>query len=213
MNEEWKPVVGYEGLYEVSSFGRVRSLGRSTTFKIRSKIATCYYPPKILKQVYAFDNYLKVGLTTKNRVLKTVSVHRLVAEAFLPNPSNKTQVNHKNGVKDDNRVDNLEWCSPKENTIHAHRTGLCGINGMSKPLAKLDENGNILQVYESSRQATIDIGKGSRNSNICKVCRRGYGSCGGFGWKWISFDEFFALRKSRNNSLLVTNSACISVDT
>ena len=65
---------------------------------------------------------------------------------------------------------------------------------MSKPVAKLDENGKILQVFESARQGELSLGHGGRSSNLSKVCRRGYGYCGGFQWKWISFDEYFALK-------------------
>lgn len=110
MNEEiWKDVVGYEGLYLISSNGNVKSISRrGATGKIL----------KLNKRRYA-----RVVLT-KSCIQHTLSVHRIVATAFITNPSNKPQVNHKDGNKLNNSVSNLEWSTPSENTIHALRTGL-----------------------------------------------------------------------------------------
>ncbi len=191
--EEWKSVKGYEGLYEVSSEGRIRSLGKYFTECHYGKEIVKYSEPRFPKVVYDKNGYCKIGLI-KDKKNTQYRLHILVAQAFIANPDNKPQVNHINGIKTDNRVENLEWCTPKENTIHAHKTGLCGINGASKPVAKLDEEGNILQVFESARQAELSLGKNGKGSNLAKVCRKGYGHCRGFKWKWISREEYFSLK-------------------
>lgn len=106
--EEWKPVCGYEGFYEVSTEGRVRSLPRATT------------NGGILKPIYSKDGYASVHLSREGHD-KIKRINRLVAEAFIPNPENKPEVNHINGVRDDNRLCNLEWATTSENNLHACR--------------------------------------------------------------------------------------------
>ena len=121
--EVWRDVVGYEGFYQVSSYGRVKSLrGRKEKFLSIDINNACY---------------AKV-LLSKNGQSKTLLVHRLVAAAFIPNVDNKPQVNHKNGNKFDNRVENLEWVTCSENTQHAYNMGLAKtLRGVNNGAAKL----------------------------------------------------------------------------
>lgn len=111
--EIWKDIEHYEGLYQVSSLGRIKSLRVYTKIINKEVIKT---EPIILKQGSDKDGYKLVGLT-KNNIRKNKKVHRLVAQYFIPNPENKPTVNHKNKIKYDNRVNNLEWDSYRDNNI------------------------------------------------------------------------------------------------
>jgi hypothetical protein len=117
--EIWKPVVGFEGLYEVSNLGNVRSLD-----SIRNRGGTkCKYKGKVLKQHIKNIGYKSLTISA-NGIYKKPLVHRLVAEAFIPNHENKPHVNHIDGDKTNNSVENLEWCSQLENNEHALKNGL-----------------------------------------------------------------------------------------
>ena len=111
--EEWRDVVGFEGVYQVSSAGRVRSLTR--------RVYNHMMRGRVLKQARKANGYMQLSLSANGVKLKHVYVHRLVACAFLPNPNNLPDVNHINHNKQDNRVDNLEWVTRSENILHARR--------------------------------------------------------------------------------------------
>lgn len=114
--EIWKPVVGYEGLYEVSNTGKVRSLERITSVGRRGI-------GKELRQYILPCGYLDVSLSNEGKI-RHKRVHRLVADAFCENPDGKDEVNHKDGNKQNNAACNLEWCTKSENMIHAYQKGL-----------------------------------------------------------------------------------------
>lgn len=116
--EIWKPIEGYEGIYEVSNTGKVRSLDRKSYCEKWPNGR--YERGRELYLNLMKDGYILVSLN-KNSETQWRKVHRLVAEAFIPNPESKRCVNHKNGIKSDNRVENLEWVTASENMKHAYR--------------------------------------------------------------------------------------------
>lgn len=129
-NEIWKPVKDFEGIYEVSNMGRVKSLPR------KGSGGRDY--PKIMAGGLS-NGYHSLTLCNKGK-MKISQVHRLVAFAFIPNPENKKEVNHINCVKTDNRLENLEWVTPSENILHGLRNGIMNTaKGSQKKNAKFTE--------------------------------------------------------------------------
>ena len=120
INERWEDIKGYEGLYQISDMGRVKSLDRISS---RETTGDIYNQGKILKFNITPKGYCRIQLTS-NGVNKNFMVHQLVAQAFIPNDCiTRTMVNHKNGIKTCNIVNNLEWCTSSENLIHAYDCG------------------------------------------------------------------------------------------
>ena len=129
MKEIWKAVSGFEGLYEVSNIGNVRSLDRTVTRK--DGVVVSFKGKQLLPRLN-HDGYLQVQISKCNKC-KTVKVHRLVADAFMPNPLSLPEINHKDENKTNNAVTNLEWCSHKYNSCYGTRGERIG-EKISKPL-------------------------------------------------------------------------------
>lgn len=165
-NEIWIPIPEFETLYEVSNLGRIKSLDRIITVKLKSSIYTRISKGKILKQTPDKDGYLMVGLHLKGHTT-TKKVHRLVCYAFHPNPENKPQVNHKDGIKSNNFDDNLEWSTDVENKKHANENGLSRyLTGKNHPLHGTNGN-NCRKVIDTKSGEVFDsIKKAALANNI-----------------------------------------------
>lgn len=131
--ELWVDIIGYNGEYQLSNKGRIRSPERITIMKNGRKRPLPYREQTVFINT---RGYLAVGLS-KNKKQRQWLLHRLMAIHFIPNPDNKPEVNHKNGIKTDASIGNLEWCTKSENTIHAFATGLMDIHGEKHTHSKL----------------------------------------------------------------------------
>lgn len=180
MQEIWKPIMGYEDRYQISNRGNVKSLSRVD--KLNRPI-----DEKLLTLVVNAHGYSQVALHKNGR--KTIKVHRLVAEHFIPNLDNKPCINHINGVKTDNRVENLEWCTPSENQKHRFRV-LGHKNKMSDENKKqliLAHNKRVLCVelnkeFDSAKNASLWMGKHEKTISYC-ICNNK--KCGGYTWRYV----------------------------
>lgn len=202
-NEIWKPIKGYEGLYEISNFGRVKRLPKWTraTYPFLLK-------EKIMSLSHDKNGYAVLILTNAEGHKKMEKVHRLVAIAFIDNVFNYDQVNHKNEIKDDNCVSNLEWCDAKYNSnygtrlkrISLARIGRTLTEGeklahrkASKPIVAISLLDSTIKVYCSSYDAQKD---GFLRSNIRRCCQKRFNKPNNNiykGFRWYFKDQWDAL--------------------
>lgn len=161
--ETWKDIKDYEGLYQVSDYGRVKSLPRQGT---QTK------EERILKPEKTKKGYLQVHLC-KNGKVKVFRVNRLVAIAFVPNPENKPEVNHKDTNKENNHASNLEWNTRSENQLHAYKTGiqrpkLSKDNILSKKVLQYDLEGNFIKEWNCTKDIQRELN--IKNQYISACC-------------------------------------------
>ena len=180
--EEWRDIEGFEGCYAVSNYGRVKSLSRDLPHKLHG---TWHISERLLKQNTTgpgTTKYLAVMLHTGGGKMESHKVHRMVAEAFIPKVEGKEFINHIDGVKTNNRADNLEWCTPKENSVHAWKTGLCEESAIRK-MRKVQnvETGEIFRSISEAEKA-YHVAPGA----IGHAVRNGKLSCG-FHWKYMEW--------------------------
>lgn len=181
--EHWKSIPQYEGLYEVSDKGNVRSIAQYTrhhTVVPRSKA-------RMLKAELTHDGYVRVSLS-KHGQQKHFSVHRLVALAFIQNHDNLPQVNHKDENPQNNSADNLEWCTGKQNCNYGRhcqriKERLNGKHHLARPVARLDRDGDTIEIYKSINEAARQMGV--RRENISRCCNGRYSLSCGYAWKYV----------------------------
>ena len=165
--ERWADIEGYEGTYQVSSLGRIRGLPR----KVSNHTGYIQLGVRYINGHPITKGYIQVLLSFPKRKLKLI--HVLVAKAFIPNPDGYPQVNHINGIKSDNRVENLEWCNNSMNQIHAYKMGLNkhseNAGRPKRPVRLVDKRGKVLR-FPSVAEAAIFL-KETSNSNLISVLK------------------------------------------
>lgn len=174
MEEIWKDIKDFEGLYQISNFGKVKNSRTN----------------RILKNKKDKDGYLYVILSKKSKI-KALKIHRLVGMAFILNIKNKPQINHIDGNKENNNVENLEWCTHEENMKHAWKNNLMPIiekgkySKKSKIIYQIEPSNNeIVNIFYGNRD--VERKTGYDHSSISKSCnnKKGYEKCYGYIWKY-----------------------------
>jgi len=191
--EIWRGVKGYEEIYQVSNFGRVKSINRTLLDGRERK-------EQLLATHENRHGYIGIYLKVAE---SNFLVHRMVATAFIPNPKNKPQVNHKNGIKKDNRSKNLEWATKKENSEHAIRTGLRPPtpkgednplfskynNHFSKTVLQIDsKTGKVIKEWPSAHEVKRVLGFCNKAISLCALNKKRK-TANGFNWKYKTNDN------------------------
>lgn len=181
MKEIWKDIKNYEGFYQISNLGNVRSLDRIKKSKIKNNNYT-KSNGKIIKKTVLNTGYEQVHLS-KYGISKKKQVHRLVAEAFLKNPNNYKEINHKDENPLNNCVNNIEWCDRKYNINYGTRTQRA-MKKLSKKINMYDLNNNFIREFnginEASRLMNISA------NTICLCCQGKRNKAGNYIWKYVN---------------------------
>ena len=185
MIETWKDIIGFEGYYEVSNLGNIRTVERYINYPDGSKHLYKSKPIKLRPSVYGYN----MAWICKDCKKKGLFVHREVAKSFLPNPENKPQVNHINGIKTDNKLENLEWCTQFENMQHSFsvlkrencRKGKVGCpSTKKKTVIQCSLDGFVVGIFDSMKKASRDTGIKFNQILIC--INKKQHSAGGYLW-------------------------------
>lgn len=178
MKEEWKDIAGYEGLYQVSNFGNVRSVDRHT----ETSNSVRFYKGRLMKQCKNRNGYMQVSLC-KNGCYKCCLVHRIVAIAFIQiSDSDKNEVNHKDENKENNNACNLEWVTRIENEMHGTKKERQS-NKMKHPIVQYGLNGKYIKEWKSALDAEKEM-RGKNTGNICNCLKGKTKTAYGYIWKY-----------------------------
>ena len=175
--EVWKSIPGYEGLYQVSNFGRVKSLSRYA--RVHNGVRKV--GERIRKPILKATGYYDVLLYKDGR-RKRFLVHQLVAKAFLENPNNYKQINHKDENPKNNHLSNLEWCSQSYNNNYGNHNKKISASVPKKPVLQIADDGHVIQRFNSIKDAAHHVGV--LEQNISAVVRGIKKHSGGFPWKY-----------------------------
>lgn len=186
--EIWKDIEGYEGLYQVSDMGNVRSFDRVIEVERNGITMKQHRKGKVLRQLPRRHGYLAVFLYKSDGRRTHESVHRLVASAFCERENEATEVNHKNEIKTDNRAENLEWITHKENTNYGttqeRRSAKIRNNERSTPIRQKTLDGELVKEYPSIGEAFRQTGY--RQGNIHKCLKGTYSHAYGYKWEYVN---------------------------
>lgn len=203
MEEIWKDIVGYEGQYKVSNYGVVKSVARKVLFQRWNRISYAHYPERLIKLFVSKKGYMVAFLSNYSKT-STQQVHRLVAQAFIPNYENKPQVNHIDANKKNNWVSNLEWATQVENMNHGKTMNLFkGMKGDKNPMfgKRGDKNhnfggkspnakkviqktmdGDIVKIWDSSMDIKRNLGIPNKQISRCLLGEKE--NTNGFKWAY-----------------------------
>lgn len=176
VREEWRPMVGYEGYYEVSNLGQIRGVERLINCKNGTRKTI---RGKVLKQSTHYKNGYKSVMVTVSGNQKRILVHRAVAIAFLENPNDLPEINHKDENKENNAVENLEWCTRQYNNSYGSAK-VRGHEKQSKPVKQI-KDGKVIAIYPSAMEAARQTG--GTQGGISGCCRGELKTSGGYKWE------------------------------
>lgn len=197
MEEIWKDIEGFEGLYQVSNWGRVYSLGGRTMGRMNNRYKN---KPRIIKS-YMRNGYEHVLLKKEGKQFH-YKIHRLVAIAFIPNPNNYPFVNHKDENKLNNNVENLEWCTAKYNLNYGTHNDRMKMTKSRKPIAQFSLDGHLMAIYLSSREIERLLGIAHGSIDNCCKKKYGYKSSHGYKWEYATkelMEEYNLIENTQNN--------------